>query len=88
MSGEFPKAETKPKSALHELLKEHQAHSNMCSPPATSLEAIGPRDHFEFYAAHHTAVLELRVPQSASSLMESNLSSDVEPFLLDTSISC
>lgn len=58
----------------------------MRPPPATPLEAIGPRDDLELYAAHHATVLERRVPQSAIFLVEGYLSPDVKPFLLDSGI--
>lgn len=58
----------------------------MRPPPATPFETIGPRDDLELYAAYHSAVLELRVPQSTSFPMKGYLSPDVEPFLLNTAI--
>ena len=60
----------------------------MRPPPATPSKAISPRDDLELYATYHSTVLELRVPQSAGFLVESYLSPNVKPFLLNAGIGC
>ena len=75
-------------SPTYELLEKHKAYADMRPPPATPFEAIGPRDDFELHAAHHTMLLQLRVPQSAHFLVKGYLSPDIKPFLLDAGIGC
>lgn len=75
-------------SRTDELLKKHDSNSNVRPTPATSPEAISPRDDLKLNATHHATILELWVPQSAGFLMKRYLSPDVNPFLLDTGIGC
>ena len=70
------------------LLHEHDTDSNMRPPPASPSKAISPRDDLELYTTYHSTILELRVPQRAGFPVESYLSSDVKPFLLNTGIGC
>lgn len=75
-------------SPTYELLEKHEANSNMRPSPATTFEAIRPRDDLELHAAHHTMLLKLWVPQSAHFFVKGYLSPDIKPFLLDAGIGC
>jgi hypothetical protein len=65
------------------LLEEHQARTDECTPPTTTLEQIDPANKLKLNPVANCTLLQVRVPLNADLSMQSNLSADVKPLALD-----
>lgn len=66
------------------LLKEHNADTDVSSLPAALLEAICPRSQLQKSRLPYSTALQVRVLFDVHLLVESNLGLDIDEFLADS----
>jgi hypothetical protein len=70
----------------NKLLKEHDAHSNDSALPTPMPEAVKPRLHLKLKLILAGFGLQFGMPLNADFMIESDLSTDLTPFLKDTRV--